>query len=707
MNWNKILILASLVSASFMGWSEALTAAEASGKPAGSAKPDSSAADQHLLSQYTNMLKELQAEISKALPALNEGQIAAFKRAREAAKAADAKVAAAQKPLSQIAGAKGLVEHAKGKWIGGAEKGIAAAEAALKKATTSAEREAAQKELEKWQANKADGLKALVERQAALNAAMADEAKHLQASKEAKDALNQALADELAAGKSLLAQAETFLSSDSLDAKLVKCAVLVNVTPKGLAEFAQKGKEQEALVEQLLADTALMKQMLESGGAKDGKYGLAMQIYTAIQQASSRAKEGLFQRLALGTCLEHAVPIEQSNPKADTQAPTIVDPVKRYLHFEKACLAGELDPAFKDMSAWELRNVVNGDEPDEMLAWGREMLRNYRPDHVLNPNYGWRYSAAVTTDVRYGSQNVKDDLPSQQNYQNIIKNGGVCGRRAFFGRFILRSFGIPTVARPQRGHAALARWTPKGWVINLGAGWGCPDAKGVFGFSDDDFVMETQVRKAPAAHAKSLRAEWAGDALGEQKYASLKPNTGGVWNLLALFGKKSFVAEVKPAALAALGEELGEANESAETRAKALVKTEVTAADKKIVIEPSGAITIPAAACGGANILGSFLGGHQLFSGGGTITCDFEIPNQGKYALTARVSTVQDNPNLQLQVNGATETVGIVVPYTVGLWQQTAPAQVVLVAGKNSLRFTRPEGSRGLAIKEFTLTPVR
>jgi len=53
-----------------------------------------------------------------------------------------------------------------------------------------------------------------------------------------------------------------------------------------------------------------------------------------------------------------------------------------------------------------------------------------------------------------------------------LVNGGVCGRRAFFGRFILRAFGVPTTRRPQIGHAALVHWTPDGWVINLGANWG-------------------------------------------------------------------------------------------------------------------------------------------------------------------------------------------------------------------------------------------
>ena len=85
-----------------------------------------------------------------------------------------------------------MVDHAKGKWIGGAEKGIAQAEAALKKATTEAEREAAKKELAKWQANKEDGIKALKERQEALDKAKIDEPKMTKANQAAQAALAQA-----------------------------------------------------------------------------------------------------------------------------------------------------------------------------------------------------------------------------------------------------------------------------------------------------------------------------------------------------------------------------------------------------------------------------------------------------------------------------------------------------------------------------------
>lgn len=149
----------------------------------------------------------------------------------------------------------------------------------------------------------------------------------------AKEALALAATSALTPSKATLAHLEKFLASDKLDAKLAKCVVLIQATPRGLAEFAQQGQEQEALVDKLLGDNALMKQMLMADGAKDGKYGPAMQIYTAIQEASPKAGEGLFQRLALAVSLEHTVPIAQSNPKDQTDAPATVDPIQRYRHY--------------------------------------------------------------------------------------------------------------------------------------------------------------------------------------------------------------------------------------------------------------------------------------------------------------------------------------------------------------------------------------
>ncbi len=658
-----------------------------------------------LQAQYAAELSDLQAKFAKVIPAFDPAKKAAFDEARKAVWKAEAEAEAAKKPLTNIQNAKGLVEHAKG-WIAGTPKKLAAAEAKLKAATTPEEREAAQKEVEKYQKGGAAGVVALAEREAALAVAKENEAQKIQANAAAKAALAEARAHELQAAKAMLESVLPFLSSEKFDAQLVKCAVLANATPKGLAEFAGQGVEQETLVNKLLANPALMKAMLEAGGAKSGRYGQAMQIYTGIQKASPKASDDILHRLALGTSLEHALPVKQQNAVSDTSAPTIVDPIQRYLHYEKAYLAGELDPAFKQMSAWECRMIVNSYAPDAILAWGREMLRNYRPDHIFTKDHGWRYSGIVGTDAAYRHSNEYTDTDSLHLFQNIVKNGGICGRRAFLGRFICKSFGIPTWGVAQHAHGALGRWTPSGWVINYGAGWDAswgPPEETEPGRRGSHFLLETQARRLPADYIRVLQAQWTGDALGEAKYNSSNDRSGGAWNVLALFQKRLIVAEAKPAELAALGTELGEANESAEAKARAVAQATVTEADRKVLTASNGVITVPAAACKGAPLTNSYLGGQQMTCGGGPFSFEIDVPRAGKYRIEARVVTLRD-VTLKFTVNNALEPTAFPLPYTIGRWQQTIPVEVTLVQGKNTFKFSKPPTSA--TIKDFTLTPV-
>lgn len=418
-----------------------------------------------------------------------------------------------------------------------------------------------------------------------------------------------AIQEELGLGK--------FLASDALDTALIKCVVLLEATPQGLAEFAQQGKEQVALVEQMLADADLMKQMLVADGASGGKYGRAMEIYAAIQKASAKAGDGVLQRLALAIALEHALPHELRSAEALTDAPATVDPVKRYLSYEKAFLTGELDPAFERLTTWDLRFVVDGEEPDEIAAWGREMLRNFHPDHVYNPNYGWRYVNIVASDVRYGSGDVKFDRPELQFFQNILMNGGVCGRRAFFGRFILRAFGMPTTARPQSGHAALVHWTPAGWVANLGGGWGAGWTKTIYD-KDVNFLATTQARSNEKAYLQVKRAYWVGDVLGEKRSYGEQDGAPAFWNGVALQTQRAIIEESKAVALGALGEDLGESNEP--KVAEKVMAAPVAPDDKKITYGKDGVILIPAAAFSKPSgntkdvvAMKSFAGGLQVF----------------------------------------------------------------------------------------------
>lgn len=659
------------------------------------------AAGQKLKTQYAEQVKALQAEIAGALPKIDEPQKAAFVSARDAVKKAESALNAAQQQLGKIGTAKALVEHAKGKWIGGAEKGIAAATAALKKATTDAAREAAQKDQATWQKNKEDGLKALKEREQALAVAKGDEPKWIAAREAAEKALVEAQTRVMQAVSGL--ELATFLPSDKLDSRLTKFVLLFEATPQGLAEFAQQGAEQAAWIDKLLVDATLIKLMVSADGAAGGKYGQAMEIYAAIQKASPKAKDGVLQRLALAIALEHAVPVKQIHAAEKSGDPANVDPVKRYLAYEKAFLDGELDPAFQVLTTWDLRFVVSGDEPDAIAAWGRQMLRNYRPDLIFDPNPAWRYVHAVRTDVQYGSQNVKFDRPSLQSYQNIIMNGGICGRRAFFGRFILRSFGIPTTARPQTGHASLVHWTPDGWVCCLGAGWGsgwtATRYKG-----DLDFLATTQARAAGIAYLQVKRAQWIGDVVGEKRIFGFSCGEPGLWYGASLYRQKAIIEAAKIKTLAAVGAHLGEANESAETKAEAVVKAAVTDADKKVLAGANGVITIPAAACVGVQPAKSFLGGLQAFCSQ-SFNCEVELARPGKYRLTARVVTVRDGGKIQVTANSSKDAIDMVIPYTCGQWEETAPVEVMLISGKNVLSFANP--ARGFTLKDLTLTPVK
>jgi len=109
-----------------------------------------------------------------------------------------------------------------------------------------------------------------------------------------------------------LAALDPFLADNKLDAKLAKFFILHDATPVGLTAFAAQGAAQKKMIDDLLANDALILQIAVADGArpvhgKDGKspanYGKAMEIYSAIQQASPKANTGVLQRLALATSL--------------------------------------------------------------------------------------------------------------------------------------------------------------------------------------------------------------------------------------------------------------------------------------------------------------------------------------------------------------------------------------------------------------------
>ncbi len=520
----------------------------------------------------------------------------------------------------------------------------------------------------------------------------------------------------LDAARAILGDIEAFLTNSELDAKLMRAAIIRHGTPAGLAEFAQQGEQEKALLDQLFANDVLMKQILIAGGANGGEYGEAMQVYAAILEASEHAREpGILQRLALGTSLH--MPWIPGKDKGSVngivyRTQTKIDQVPRYLHYEKAHLNEELDPAFKDMTTWECRFITDDQYSDEELTWAREMLRNYRPDHITNPDYKWRYVRVVKSDLPYTS--TRHDPALGMPTQQALALGGVCGRRAFFGRYVTRAFGIPSRASTQTGHGAMSHWTPDGWTICLGAWWSvawCGPQGGL------DFLLDSQAREDEQAYMQVLRAQWIGDALGEEDVSiSQYGRGGGTWDGLAFYKKRAIVEDAEIEALELTGGmKLGESDDLLGDEGGEAI--EISEEDKTIVVDKDGRITVPVAACSKAGnntdkvlFMKSWDGGVQIHyqrlgSRPEIIRYNIEAPAAGKYELTATVSTVSPKQSVVFRVNRRT-VVNVILPYSKGMWQQTEPQVVELREGRNSIMVTFRAPNRGVSIKAFQLKPV-
>jgi formylglycine-generating enzyme required for sulfatase activity len=84
------------------------------------------------------------------------------------------------------------------------------------------------------------------------------------------------------------------------------------------------------------------------------------------------------------------------------------------------------------------------------------------------------------------------------------------------------------------------------------------------------------------------------------------------------------------------------------------------------------------------------------------------VPQAGKYALTARVVTMNYDQTLNVAANNDSTEIKMALPFTCGKWQDSAPVVLDLKPGQNALKFSRTNPPQaGIAVKSYTLTPVR
>ena len=360
---------------------------------------------------------------------------------------------------------------------------------------------------------------------------------------------------------------------------LLQCTILIQCTPTALSKWCLNENQLDRngpLFDEFLNSKPCMKLSIKNGGAVYGQYYNTVDLYDKIEHSSQmnnksnkkyrkkNKKKHIFdinetdadadmrQKLTMAIALQLAKPILHFHAKDNGDDDNCyVDPIQRYWHYVntyESVTNNDLDDVFDKLSIFDLRYVINSDAIDRELTWGRSYLKNYRPDQILTKDTQWKYCRSVRTDVNYRHPDHKFD-----SYQELLSAGGECGPRAFFGRFICKSFGIPTWGCRQPGHAAMTHYTQdKGWLVCLGAAW-------KYSWWDDerygatsrrngpDFYQETQARRACAKKSGGSQnqdlyyetvciLECIAEILDETVQEDVTPNK--VWRSLALMSRK-------------------------------------------------------------------------------------------------------------------------------------------------------------------------
>jgi hypothetical protein len=702
-----------------------------------------------LETKYAAALTVLQSELAKSISKLDEGKVAAWFQAIRAEAQPEKEALARAREVQRMQGAGGRLRELEDQ-LKYAPQTLEDAQEDLARARARGEEDpermkvlqSAESFLKSRQSD-LDRLKAGIEQaKKDFEDAKVKWPEAIKAAETAKRAHEQALTNTWNAMDAL--GVSGLLSSSALDAKLAQYLILKDATPTGLAEFGQQSPGNQKLVDQLLADKGLMLQMLVNDGASGGKYGQAMRIYTDILKVSPKATDGVFQRLAMAVCLTHADPIEKrdrptgadgleaSDTGSGDKNAKCIDPVERYLSYEKWYEASELQKGFKNLNVWNLRRVVDGADPDEILAWGREMLHTLRPDCIPDDDDTLKFVDVTDHEIAYGSGGLVNDLSDKHFMQNILANGGICGRRGFFTRFILQAFGVPSTERVEPGHSTVTLWHTSGWQTRLGGGFGKSNrgfyskmggGGGGYG-ADVNFVASSEAREDETGYLRVKRAQWIASLMGEAWKPGLitwsgkatgptplkpgeivKPTT---WSDIALHEQRRIIAHLQ-------------SSKTKSTATQSVAKTEPKATGK-VSVDAKGVITIPAAACSSpteskrvlykgrrADLVvfldnkrsGTVLHMSRYAKAGDTFEYTFDAPKAGTYRLAADIATPMPNRKLFATANGGIP-IEIALPYTVGLWGKTEPVDVELKAGSNAMRFSGPARA---TFDQFTLTP--
>lgn len=491
------------------------------------------------------------------------------------------------------------------------------------------------------------------------------------------------------------------VTESSCEKYMMKGCIIVKATTAGLAEFCAEDRKHGKLIDHLFKEASLMKDMLTHGGAKDGNFGASMKIYTDILATFSDSDDEYTEvnkKIALAVALELATPMWEFDTKIE------VNPVERYIHYRDAYKAGELDPAFPHFSIWELRHVVNSDAKNDQLKWGRYMLMNYAPYISVVTDLSMQYAYILETDVLIRSPSWTGD---PRTYQMVLSGGGKDMVNAWFGRYICKAFGIPTWGCEQSGKYGFTKWTEEGWVTCMGMAWDECEWDETTGI---DFKGETDARAAVSEedyYKKFILLECLAEVMDgrrgevpEEERTILHPLR--LWRSLSIVQKALMLEPGAPENFKRDGESPVKTNKE-----KYMEMFELDEPDDEIKTKKDK-ITLPMGIAhtlfGNVMRIACLKGGKQInFAGPGQ--CEFDLPDDIEprtYKVVFEVNTVHRKQATTTIAVDMDDPVAIKIPYTLGVWQKTAPVEIQLEPGQ-SLTFKREKGNLGLALRRIYL----
>lgn len=504
-----------------------------------------------------------------------------------------------------------------------------------------------------------------------------------------------ALLKQKSAGKTDAAGLDALLKDPALANAVNQRQFIARLGPDKLGAFVKADAGNVEFVQWVLTSTEAMGEYLEAhvpihlAAREQHAWTInpaTLALWQKIVASDSDAKSGIPMKIAIATAIR---PPGTGAPGAG-QAKTQSDPLVRYKYFKDAHKAKELFPSFDKLTAWDMQYVVSSGASEEDLTWGRQMIRTWRPDLLINElvvnstSEVWRRNSPIGFD---------------NTYKNVLTGGGKCGPRSSWSIFICQAFGVPAIGVGQPAHACVAYKTVNpmtepqpgyAWKVGYGRGWPFSKLEGMGGV---DFIAGVQERENRAAFSKVERLRWLAAAIGGSEQAAVMQIAHSVQET-SKAAKTDLTASAK-------------ADEAEKELTPGAAAAPTAVAGGPVKIEPGGS-TIEATAFSSmqaVRVLKCFEGGRQVNFDkslpSSWVEYTVDVPAAGTYALQLKAAAANDGQFFDVIV-GSDAPINLPIANSNGTWAPTVAVELKLQKGTQTLKISAPT-QRGVAVRQLEL----